>query len=497
MSSEVPFMNILILFIFLILHFIFVNPVQAHSIKDATVIHMEDEKYEPQNVTVEKDSIVIFENVGKNDHWPASNIHPTHGIYPEFDPKKPIKSGETWQFKFEKAGNWKFHDHLYPSLTGIINVSGESAQSNRSFLSRFTENFKDFWVKIYFKLFPKAIEEKFSKLNMQTFEDEDEIKRNLKIFGVEKIRNKLFSDSGGGSKFDCHQQAHKLGRMSYEIFNIKAFQTMDTSCHSGLIHGAMEAFLKEKGTANLASDIKSLCDDANSAFGRFECLHGVGHGVMAFDDYDMPSALDSCKKLADDYSRESCYGGVFMENIIVSEGNGVVPAHQTKWINSDPHFPCNGIDQEERLQIQCYLMQTSRMLDLYGYDFNKVAKVCEGAPQNMRYICFQSMGRDASGQTLRDPLKTDSICKLAPSNYYEDCLRGALYVFIEFWGDNMTNQPHGFCQALNESDKSYCYSLLGARLPEIFGNSDQKIREICQFAETNYQSNCLKASGLN
>lgn len=489
-------MKILSLFFLLFFYHFSIHPIQAHSTEDATIIHMEDDQFIPQEVNIKQNGIVVFENVGANDHWPASNIHPSHGIYPQFDPKKPIKSGESWEFKFEKGGIWKFHDHLYPSLTGTVRVSGESLESEKSVL-RLIENLKDFWIKIYFKIFPKAIEANFSKINMQTFESEDEIRKYLKVFGVAKLRDKLISDSGGGTNFDCHQQAHKLGRMSYEIFGVKAFQTMDTSCHSGLIHGAMEVFLKEKGTANLSVDIKTLCDGADSAFGRFECLHGVGHGVMAYDDYDMPRALDSCKKLADDYSRESCYGGVFMENIIVSEGNGVVEAHETKWVSADPYFPCNVVDQEERLQIQCYLMQTSRMLDLYSYDFIKVAKTCEEAPQNMRYICFQSMGRDASGQTLRDPLKTNSICKLAPSNYYEDCLRGALYVFIEFWGDNMTNQPHGLCQVLNESEKNYCYTLLGARLPEVFGTSSQKIREICQFAETNYQSNCLKASGLN
>lgn len=491
-------MKFIYVFLFLVLALFSFHPVKAHSIKDVTVIHMEDDRFDPQEVTIKQNGVVIFENVDTKDRWPASNIHPTHGIYPEFDPKKPIKSGESWEFKFEKGGIWKFHDHLYPSLTGIIKVAGNSESvSNRSNVTGLIDKLKDLWLKVYFKLFPKTFEDEFSKLNMQTFESEDEMKKYLKIFGVEKLRNKLISDSEGGSKFDCHQQAHKLGRMSYGIFNIKAFQTMDTSCHSGLIHGAMEAFLKEIGTANLALDIKSLCDKADTAFGKFECLHGVGHGVMAFDDYDMPSALDSCKKLADDYSRESCFGGVFMENIIVSEGNGVVPAHQTKWVSSDPYFPCSGVNQEERLQIQCYLMQTSRMLNMFGYDFKKVSQTCQGAPSNMKSTCFQSMGRDASGQTLRDPLKTESICKLAPSNFYQDCLKGALYVFIEFWGDSMTNQPHGLCQALNEFDKSYCYSLLGGRLPEVFGNSSQKIREICKFAENNYQNTCLKASGLN
>ncbi|MBI2020678.1 hypothetical protein HYS94_04660 [Candidatus Daviesbacteria bacterium] len=382
-------------------------------------------------------------------------------------------------------------------------MEGEIKQTNskvgqKSWLIRVTDQLKMFWQNLYYKIFSQALADRLSDLNLQSFELEDpEIKTVLALVGTEKIRDKLIADSAGGSKFDCHQQAHKLGRISYEVFQVKAFQNMDTSCHSGLIHGAMEAFLQERGTASLASDIKQLCDSAASAFGRFECLHGVGHGVLAYDDYDMPKALQTCHTLFDSYSQSSCFGGVFMENIIVAEGNGVVPAHQTKWVSPDPYFPCNGIDQESRIQTQCYMMQTSRMLDLYEHNFEKVAEVCQEAPLNMRPTCFQSMGRDASGQTLRDPAKTHQICQLAPPEYQHDCIRGALYVFIEFWGDQLTNQPQQFCQALDEQDKGYCYSLFGGRLPEIFGKSPEKIRQICQYAEPDYLDSCLKASGLN
>lgn len=480
--------------IFLILCLAFVPPVLAKE----TVIRMEDAGFNPAEVTINKDETIIFQNAGTKDYWPASDIHPTHGIYPEFDPKKPIKSGESWQFKFDKAGTWSMHDHLNPFSTGKITVTGQNTPQKISWLEKLQTNFKSFWLTIYYKIYPKAGEEMLKGLNLQTFEiDDPEVKEALRLLGREKIRDKLVADSASGSKFDCHQQAHKLGRMSYEVFGVNAFQGMDTTCHSGLIHGAMEAFLKEKGTQNLSADIKKLCDSADTDFGHFECLHGVGHGVMAYSAYDMPKALSACKNLADSFSTSSCFGGVFMENIIVSEGNGVIAAHDTKWVSKDPYFPCSGVDQQdETLQVQCWMMQTARMLDMNNYDFKIVADLCSKAPEERRWVCFQSMGRDGAGQTLRNAYKTDQICRMAPDKYYQDCLRGALYVFIEFWGSNMTSQPHEFCKALDEKDKAYCYSLLGGRLPGIF-KTEQKIREICQFSEKNYVNTCLQSSGLN
>lgn len=86
-------------------------------------IVMKEESFEPETLTIQKCTKVIFKNQDKVARWPASNLHPTHGIYPEFDPLEPVKAGEDWSFVFDKSGNWKYHDHLFPSIRGVIIVS--------------------------------------------------------------------------------------------------------------------------------------------------------------------------------------------------------------------------------------------------------------------------------------------------------------------------------------------------------------------------------------
>lgn len=81
-----------------------------------------DEGYEPKEVTIKKGDIVLFTNESSEYHWPASDLHPTHGIYPEFDPLMPIASGEEWKFKFEQGGVWKYHDHIRANKVGSITV---------------------------------------------------------------------------------------------------------------------------------------------------------------------------------------------------------------------------------------------------------------------------------------------------------------------------------------------------------------------------------------
>lgn len=99
----------------------------------ATIIYT-DAGYEPKSVTIKTGQIVRWINKSTSQEtWPASAVHPTHGVYPEktdtdclgsaFDSCKGLKSGESWDFKFSSVGEWRFHDHLHPSKTGIVIVT--------------------------------------------------------------------------------------------------------------------------------------------------------------------------------------------------------------------------------------------------------------------------------------------------------------------------------------------------------------------------------------
>ncbi len=95
----------------------------ANSQSAAVVVTMNNDAYSSTDITVKQGQAVKFVNESNEDYWPASNIHPDHTIYPEFDPRRPVHPGESWSFKFDKIGSWRFHDHLhYPDITGVINV---------------------------------------------------------------------------------------------------------------------------------------------------------------------------------------------------------------------------------------------------------------------------------------------------------------------------------------------------------------------------------------
>ena len=83
---------------------------------------MNDSEFSPSSIEINAGDSIIFSNKGKNQRWPASNTHPTHEIYSEFDPKTPIAPGSSWEFQFNKSGTWRYHDHLSPGIRGVITV---------------------------------------------------------------------------------------------------------------------------------------------------------------------------------------------------------------------------------------------------------------------------------------------------------------------------------------------------------------------------------------
>lgn len=86
------------------------------------VVKITDDGFEPSTLTINAGDTVKFENESSDDAWPASNVHPTHQLYPGFDAKKPLLPGASYSFTFTKTGSWGYHNHLEPDVQGTIVV---------------------------------------------------------------------------------------------------------------------------------------------------------------------------------------------------------------------------------------------------------------------------------------------------------------------------------------------------------------------------------------
>lgn len=100
------------------------EPVDGKTIARKVIVTVgADGKFTPDPMKVKKGDTITWKNNTDRFIWPASAIHPTHQIYPEFDARKGIAPGEEYSFVFDKLGVWKYHDHLKPSVFGTVEVT--------------------------------------------------------------------------------------------------------------------------------------------------------------------------------------------------------------------------------------------------------------------------------------------------------------------------------------------------------------------------------------
>ena len=431
-----------------------------------------DGGFSPDRIEIDVGWEIRFVNESDGPFWPASNIHPTHQVYPRFDPYTPVRPGEAWSFTFDRAGFWRYHDHLTPSNGGLIVVRGEAGASEVLPLSIDPRelSFKEVGT--------LSVED---AINL--FRDDDLLARYLDEYGPANTL-KLLADSEARVNVDCHQRAHEAGRIAYELFGALAFSLSGHECHSGGYHGATEALFRERGTASLEADIAVVCGDALNVFFRHQCVHGVGHGLMAWTSYELLEALVLCDRLGQAGDQQSCYSGVFMENVV--GGLSGAMGHYTEYLSEDPNFPCSIL--EERHIGPCYFFQTSRMLMLARGDFQQVAKGCAEAPQAARRPCFQSMGRDVGGVSRGNPEQAIQLCSYVQDGRdRRDCLAGA--VQDTFWDAGGSDNALAFCELVQDDEKNRCYSTIIARAHHIFG-TPQELQTFCGRIEERYRAGC-------
>lgn len=261
-------------------------------------------------------------------------------------------------------------------------------------------------------------------------------------------------------KSQAHPLAHIIGQAASDKFPdvSEAYTQGDSFAWSGYYHGVLEGIIGKIGPENLPSQLKNICSDLASknkySFDHYNCVHGLGHGVMAHTDDELFKSLKLCDLLSDGWERTSCWSGAFMENIIIDNKN-----HFTNYLKpSDPLYPCNAADKQYK--DTCYLMQTSYMLKITGGDFAKVFGLCEQVEAEYQPTCYQSLGRDASGRSVSNIESTKITCGLGKNfDQQKNCIIGAVKDFISYHHSDI--QAKNLCAELTEELKPICMETTG------------------------------------
>lgn len=242
-------------------------------------------------------------------------------------------------------------------------------------------------------------------------------------------------ESSSYIKSNCHQVAHVIGREAAKKYPSLAetYSHGDNFCWSGYYHGAIETVAAKLGKEKILTQINTVCasflQKEKYSFDHYNCVHGMGHGLMAVLDDDLYKALESCEKFSGDWQQQSCYSGVFMENVMNEISGGGRKAY---FKADDPMYPCTEV--ADKYKNDCYMMQTSHALSVVGYDYAKIFKLCSEVEAPYNSTCYLSLGRDVSGQSSSDAPKTVSLCMLGETFEAKDnCFTGAVKDFISYY----------------------------------------------------------------
>ena len=138
-----------------------------------------------------------------------------------------------------------------------------------------------------------------------------------------------------------------------------------------------------------------------------------------------------------------------MENIMVDNRN----EHTNFLKKEDLMYPCNSVAMTYKEQ--CYLMQTSYALSKNGYDFKQTFALCGTVDEQFRDICAQSIGRDASGNSVSNVGRTVAKCSLALDDGQEtNCIIGAVKDFISYFHGG--TEAQSLCFAFPERFQKNC-----------------------------------------
>jgi cytochrome c553 len=311
--------------------------------------------------------------------------------------------------------------------------------------------------------------------------------------GPEKALALLATDDRAipGVHADCHQISHWVGHAGLAYYKQDAGQALShgaMTCNSGYYHGVLQLALAGLPRSAVVAKSRKLCTAPavnTNEFLLYQCVHGLGHGLMIYSGDDLPWSLQTCHKLQTGFDRVSCTGGVFMQNLDTTMG-------VSKYLSSkNPLYPCTIVAEKDK--VYCYLMVTSRINTLDRFDWRKTARWCRRSERGWVETCFESYGRDASGASEYQPKRTIALCLKAGSKA-GDCIYGA----ARDYANNYAGGPRStrLCVAAATRFRGRCYEGIGTILGSLHRYGRERRAACDAITPRPYRADCYRGAAI-
>ena len=478
-NKSIKIMIILIIILIAVVSYLFLNPA-SHQVV------LNDEGFRPQKLTVKVGEDVVFKTNNDSEFWPASNVHPVHTIYPEFDPKRPIPPDESWTFVFDSPGVYRYHDHLRPQYKGEIEVISQSGEMIKTDCSN--EKTIACWEELMLEI----------------------LKKDGIAAAFNKMTNLIETEPNFSS--DCHGYSHLIGEEAFYLFEKNEnFQLTPatTLCGYGFYHGFMETLLQTTGDAELARSFCEYADEqlaGQASAAATACYHGTGHGAIDGSDPsawgDIEAMMEPGFALCDlivsnEFQDYLCATGVYNAIEILARDQ----KYGLRELLDDPFAIC--ANQPIKYREACYSNMTPAVLIKYN---NNIVDAANYINQNMVdkeypaidgytvnemvtlgiFFEYIRMNIETNENYMADGIK---LCRQQPPDDRLACIDGLSGGHMKYgkpgveYIKNIEACSH---KDLYADERDSCYSYF---LPRLGNNYNQaSVKEICLLVPEEYAS---------
>jgi hypothetical protein len=306
---------------------------------------------------------------------------------------------------------------------------------------------------------------------------------------------------------DGHQMAHALGRDAVALHGGDAsiIRECRPSFASGCYHGVVEAAVGLEGRIDMAQ-LEHLCvsmDESGGPAPGFECLHGLGHGVLGAVGRDLATTLRHCDVLSTPRHAASCHSGAFMEAITGAMGPPMThemhahapdhaheAAHPLAIDPADPYSPCDAY--HDPYATSCWLFQGYVILRANGFDAGRALRICDGAPDGRAARCYESIGHQLTGLFQRGDAWILGECAKGNPALAARCAGGATLALnaIDWSGRRAAR----LCAAAPALWKDACHRSAAGALVDLA--TPEQRASLCATVEAAYVRSCREAGEI-
>ncbi|MEJ0021799.1 MAG: hypothetical protein WDN47_04470 [Candidatus Doudnabacteria bacterium] len=247
---------------------------------------------------------------------------------------------------------------------------------------------------------------------------------------------------------NAHEFAHLVGNGMYSKYGLDGITNCDETFGFGCFHGVSQELLEQKGVS-VVKEIQSRCiqifppDKTQNYNG---CIHGMGHGLLTWEHFQVGKALLDCDNL-DQLYQNYCYDGVFMEHASDLAQNEFDPAHSWQF--------CSAL--ADKYHYNCARYQSQVFLTRFGIDIPKIGAYCAQAPDEISSsTCSESLGYYITDMNLGKLPQILRSCSQIKGDGSYHCIIGASreVAFQTYVGWQETAEA--LCESLPANWKNQC-----------------------------------------